>query len=116
MKIFWISKIWDGWARTSLMEKIRFLFERDEYLWLAHCVDGDLVTQAPRLDELYEAAQLMIAMHLVSYEVHGLPSYPFRRPAKPDVIAKFENSKVVIVPLNPRVWPDVPVLEIRIVG
>lgn len=98
------------------MDKIRFLFERDGDLWVAHCVEGDLVTHAPSLFEACDAAVLSISAHVTSHRDRQLEPFPFRLPAQPEVIEKFNSSRVVIVPIRQEGWPSFPVFEFRIVG
>ena len=74
---------------------IRVLIEREGDLWVAQCIEQDLATQAPTLDELHYEIQLMLIAHITSCEERGVE--PFKlRPAPKEVREKFERTLTAV--------------------
>lgn len=73
------------------METISVLISQEDGLWLAQCVEQDLATQAPTLEELEYDIQLMLIAHVASCEEHGIE--PFKIPPAPaDVREQYERG------------------------
>lgn len=75
--------------------KLNILIERDEDLWIAQCVEHDLVTQAPSLTQLYPEIWLMLAAHVVACAEND--EQPFNIPPAPtEVRERFERATLVV--------------------
>lgn len=102
----------------NAMKTISVLIEQVDEWWIAQCLQCDLATQAPTLNDLHREIQRLIVAHIVSCEELGIE--PFQvPPAPPEVWAKFERANAYEIPLDvsgrqpvPQRRP--PAMEVRI--
>lgn len=74
-------------------QTINVLIERDGDLWVAECIEHDIVTQAESLDDLRVEIPRILTAHIAACEELGMK--PFEIPAAPaDTRDRFDRARI----------------------
>lgn len=67
---------------------------RDELWWVAQCIEFELATQAPTLDELLVEVRRIVHAHVQACAAEGIEPWTLETPAS--VVADFTKASVTI--------------------